>query len=199
VCVCVSSVSSGDPGPQQGPSPSLASSPWCQEAVLLVLSICLFWGLLNPYHPQGLSSICTFWRALTPKDTNALSLPRMGAPDSGCQTAWPPWAVGATHTRGRGAAVALSSWRGECWAGDPWAVGGWPPPAHQRFGGGGLGLGLSLKKSIETGGAKARGIPSEGQNSDLTGGRRLEQMTSLHPAAQGDPTLPWPHWVAEGL
>ena len=51
-----------------------------------------------------------------------------------------------------------------------------------------MGLGLSLKKSIETGGAKARGIPSEGQNSDLTGGRRLEQMTSLHPAAQG-PTM----------
>lgn len=111
-------VSSGDPGPQRGPSPSLASSPWCQEAVLLVLRICLVWGLLNLHHPQGFPSICTFWSTLTPKDTNALSLPRMGAPDSGCQTAWPPWTAGAAHTRGRGAAAALS-WRGECWAGDP--------------------------------------------------------------------------------
>lgn len=150
-------VSSGDPGPQGGPSPSLASSPWCQEAVLLVLRICLVWGLLNLHHPQGFPSICTFWSTLTPKDTNALSLPRTGALDSGCQTAWPPWTVGAAHTRGRGAAAALS-WRGECWAGDPWAVGRWPPPAHQRFGGGGLGLGLSLKRSMEAGGAKARGI-----------------------------------------
>lgn len=29
---------------------------------------------------------------------------------------------------------------------------------------------------------------SKGQTSDLTGGRRLEQMTPLHPAAQGDHT-----------
>lgn len=151
-------VSSGDLGPQRGPSPSLASSPWCQEAVLLVMRICLVWGFLNLHHPQGLPSICTFWSALTPKDTNALSLPRTGAPDSDCQIAWPPWIVGAAHTRGRGAAAALS-WRGECWAGDPWAVGGWHPPAHPRFGGGGLGLGLSLKRSMEAGGAKARGIP----------------------------------------
>ena len=84
--------------------------------------------------------------------------------------------------------------------GIPGRTGGWPSPAHQRFGGGGLGLGLGLKISMEAGGAKARGPRvSKGQTSDLTGGRRLEQMTSLHPAAQGDPTLPWPHWMAEGL
>lgn len=46
-------------------------------------------------------------------------------------------------------------------------------------------------------GGKSFPIPSLGRV--VARSRRLEQTTSPGPAAQGDATLPWSHWVAEDL